>query len=282
MMRAIVDQMAALAKALEVAQPIVAGVMIEMCCGQNDAGLPHMHGLLDVRPSRRASTAASPGAASGVEPPAVRQASNSFAVRPATSFADAAGALEADASTEFWPVDWIVPSQLRFDRHGHPGSQETRFSLKRRRAAIRTSLHHAPHKSRDDRRESLGITCEKRVITCSSSSLGWPHSAPSATMNVSKAANPPHSPYARALTVRAPLLSIDSRGSPGCAPCRAAVRPSPVPRRALNHIDLSRLRERMPMLTWIGVPTAQKGRLREVYSWTRRTRNSCWRAALKS
>jgi len=161
MMRAIVDQMAALAKALEVAQPIVAGVMIEMCCGQNDAGLPHMHGLLDVRPSRRASTAALPGAASRVEPPAVRQASNSFAVRPATSFADAAGALEADASTELWPVDWIVPSQLRFDRHGHPGSQEIRFSLKRRRGAIRTSLHHAPHKSRVDRRESLEITREK-------------------------------------------------------------------------------------------------------------------------
>src|SRR5208283_5962411 len=42
-------------------------------------------------------------------------------------------------STELWLVDRIEPSQLTFDRHGRPGSQQPRFSLNRRRAAIRAS-----------------------------------------------------------------------------------------------------------------------------------------------
>ena len=45
MVRAIVDHMAALAQALEIAQPIIAWVMIEMCRCQNDAGSPHLRSL---------------------------------------------------------------------------------------------------------------------------------------------------------------------------------------------------------------------------------------------
>jgi hypothetical protein len=52
MMRAIMDHMAALAEAFQVALTIVARIMIEMCRRQDDASLAELHRLLDIRPSR--------------------------------------------------------------------------------------------------------------------------------------------------------------------------------------------------------------------------------------
>ena len=50
MVRAIVDQMAALAQAPEIAQPVIARVMIEMRCRQDDAGRPHLRRLIEIGP----------------------------------------------------------------------------------------------------------------------------------------------------------------------------------------------------------------------------------------
>ena len=52
MVRAIMDHMAALAEAFQVALTVVARIMIEMRRRQDDAGLAEPHRLLDVRPSR--------------------------------------------------------------------------------------------------------------------------------------------------------------------------------------------------------------------------------------
>ena len=63
MVRMIMDHVAALTEAFQVALPVVARIMIEMRRRQDDAGLPERHRLLDIRPSRWPAPAAAPGVA---------------------------------------------------------------------------------------------------------------------------------------------------------------------------------------------------------------------------
>src|SRR5271169_2080689 len=107
MVRAIVDHMAALAEAFQVALPVVARIMIEMRRRQDDAGLPELYRLLDIRPSRRPTAAVTPRMAHSVEPAAIGQATDGLSMRPAAPLADTTGALEAHASTDLWPVDRV-------------------------------------------------------------------------------------------------------------------------------------------------------------------------------
>ena len=86
-MRAVVDHVAALAQALEIAQPVVAGVMVEMRCRQDHAGLPDLQRFHEIGPSGRPAAAVAPGAASGVEPASVGQTANRHAMRPAAYLA---------------------------------------------------------------------------------------------------------------------------------------------------------------------------------------------------
>ena len=48
MVRAVVDQMTALAQAFQVARSVVARIVVEMGRGKHDAGAPHADRLLDV------------------------------------------------------------------------------------------------------------------------------------------------------------------------------------------------------------------------------------------
>ena len=61
--RAIVDHVAALAQALEIALSVVARVVIEVCRGQNHTGVPGLRRFDEIRPARRAAAAIAPGAA---------------------------------------------------------------------------------------------------------------------------------------------------------------------------------------------------------------------------
>src|SRR6516162_1642520 len=120
MVRAIVDQMAPLAQALEIAQPVIARIMIEVCRRQDDAGSPHLRRLLEIGPTRRPPVAISPGVSRGIEPTSIRQTANGDAVRPTAPLANAGSALEAHAPADLRPVAGIEPSHLRLDRHQHP------------------------------------------------------------------------------------------------------------------------------------------------------------------
>src|SRR6516162_2747278 len=120
MVRPIVDEVAALAQALEIAKPVITRIMIEVRRSQEDTGLPYPCSLLEVGPPRRSAASIAPGVPSGVEPTSVRQTANCRAVWPPAPLANAVGALEPHAATDLWPVDWIVPSHLRLDRHPHP------------------------------------------------------------------------------------------------------------------------------------------------------------------
>jgi hypothetical protein len=126
MVRAVVDQVAPLAEAFQVAQPVVARIMIEMRGGEDDTGLPHLHGFLEIWPAGWPTAAASPRMSCRIEPAAIRQASDGLTMRPAAAFTGAPRPLEADAPANLPPVDRIEPSQFTLYWHGHSGFRARR------------------------------------------------------------------------------------------------------------------------------------------------------------
>jgi hypothetical protein len=64
---------AALAEALEVIQPVIARVVIEVRRGQYDAGLSHLRCLYEIRPPCPPTLCIPPGMAGGVEPAPIEQ-----------------------------------------------------------------------------------------------------------------------------------------------------------------------------------------------------------------
>src|SRR5882762_5526441 len=124
MVRAIVDQVAALAQALEIAPTVIARVMIEVRRGQDHASSPHLCRLLEIGPSGRPAAAVAPRVTGGVEPTAIRQTAYSHAMWPAASLAHASGALEPHAPADLWPIAGVEPPHFRLDRHRHPRSRD--------------------------------------------------------------------------------------------------------------------------------------------------------------
>jgi hypothetical protein len=126
-MRAILDEVAALTEALEVPHPIIARVMVKVCCRKNDPRLAQMDSLHEIRPAREPAMVVSPGLSVAVEPAAIRQAPDYLAVWPAASFANAACPTKAHASADVRPVAWIEPTEFGLDRHRHLISFERLF-----------------------------------------------------------------------------------------------------------------------------------------------------------
>ena len=115
--RPVVDQVAALAKALQVTRPIVCRVVIEVRRGEDDARVANAGRLLDVRPAGCPAAASALGARGGVEPTAVGQAADGLAMWPSASLAATTATLEPHLPADLWPVDRVEPAQLRLDRH---------------------------------------------------------------------------------------------------------------------------------------------------------------------
>jgi len=127
MVRMIMDHVAALTQAFQVALPVVARIMIEMRRRQDDAGPPEGHRLLDIRPSCWPAPAAAPGVAHRVEPTAIGQAADGLSVRPAAPLADTSGALETHASADLRPVDRVEPAQFTIDRQRSPRVRDRKY-----------------------------------------------------------------------------------------------------------------------------------------------------------
>ena len=106
------DYVAALAEALEVTQPVIPGVMIEMCSGQDDAGSPHQRRFLEIRPACRPTASIAPSMTGGIEPTSIGQAENCSSMWSAAFLTNPGGALEAHAPTDLRPVARIEPSHL--------------------------------------------------------------------------------------------------------------------------------------------------------------------------
>lgn len=122
MMLAVVQQMASLAKRVEIAQPVIGRVMVEVRCGEDDARAAATGGLEQIRPAGRAVASVTPPACASIEPAAVRQASQRRLVRPAAAFALAGCPAEAHGGAQRSPMRWIKRAKLGTDRHGGDSS----------------------------------------------------------------------------------------------------------------------------------------------------------------
>jgi hypothetical protein len=65
MVRAIVDHVAALAQALQIAPPVVTRVVVEVRRSQDHAGVPDLRGFDEIGPARRPTAAIAPNALRG-------------------------------------------------------------------------------------------------------------------------------------------------------------------------------------------------------------------------
>ena len=116
----VVDHVAALAEAPQIAQPVVLRVVVEMRGGQDHPRRAHLDRLDERGPAGRPATAVAPGLTQRIEPSSIGEAADRGAVRPLAALALAAGALEADASADLRPMRRIEPAQFGSDRH-RPG-----------------------------------------------------------------------------------------------------------------------------------------------------------------
>jgi hypothetical protein len=132
MVRAIVDNVTALAQALEVTPPVIARVVIEVCCGEDDVGLPHPRRFYEIGPAARTTATISPDVMGGIEPTPVRQTANAHTVGSAACLTDPGGPLEPDTPADLPPVDRVKSSHFRFDRHPYPLQRDGRSFTSRR------------------------------------------------------------------------------------------------------------------------------------------------------
>ncbi len=109
-MRAIVDEVAALAEALEVPHPIVLRIVVQMGCRKNDPRLTQMDSFYEVRPTSRSAMVVTPRLGVAIEPSTVRKAAYYLAVWSAASFANTSRPLETHTSADVGPVAWVEPA----------------------------------------------------------------------------------------------------------------------------------------------------------------------------
>jgi hypothetical protein len=98
MVRPIVQHVAALTEGLQISQPIVGGIAVQVRRREYDARHPEPSCLHKVGPTGRTSTAMPPGRRLFVEPAPVRQAAEEGEMGTAAALAPSSGALEADVA----------------------------------------------------------------------------------------------------------------------------------------------------------------------------------------
>ena len=99
-MRPVVDHVAALAEAFQVAQPVVGRVVVKVRRGKHDAGGADRDQRHQVGRGSRAASVVPPSLPPGVEPAPVQQTADQGAVRPAAALAHAAGPREPHPPAE--------------------------------------------------------------------------------------------------------------------------------------------------------------------------------------
>jgi hypothetical protein len=100
----VMDHMAALTKALEIAQSVVGGIMIQVRRGQHNARSASRNQPQQVWPARQPATAIAPSLLDGIEPSPIRQTTDQMSMRPTAALAPAAGTFKPYPMTEFLPV----------------------------------------------------------------------------------------------------------------------------------------------------------------------------------
>lgn len=117
MVRPVMLQVAPLANAPQVGQPVVGRVVIHMGRGQDDASGADLDGFHQVGPPNRSAALVAPCRCGAVEPASVRQAANAGKMRTAATLATAACPFEPHPAAQRRPVRRVLRSQSRLDWH---------------------------------------------------------------------------------------------------------------------------------------------------------------------
>src|SRR5271156_3869637 len=120
MLRPVMQHMAALAQAAQVAEPVVGGIAVEVRGSQHDPGGAQLDRLHQVGPAGRTAAPVTPSARCLVEPAPIRQAADLRQMRSATRLASPTGPLETDAPAQFAPVRRVEGPQFGTDGHLAP------------------------------------------------------------------------------------------------------------------------------------------------------------------
>jgi hypothetical protein len=115
----IVDDVATLTEALEIAPPVIAGVVIEVRRCEYYAGLSYLRRLYKIGPPCTPTPRVPPSVAGGIEPTPIGQTANSPSMRATASLTNPSGALKAHAPADLRPIAWIYSPHFKFDWHSH-------------------------------------------------------------------------------------------------------------------------------------------------------------------
>src|SRR5262245_8629440 len=113
----VVNHVAALAEAFEIAPLVIARVVIQVRRRQYNPGSSHLRRDIEIRPPRRLAPAIPPSTTGRIEPTTIRQTPNCHSMRPAGSLTNPSGALEAHSPADLWPIARIDLPHLSLDRH---------------------------------------------------------------------------------------------------------------------------------------------------------------------
>src|SRR5262249_18588576 len=116
MVRPVVDHVAALAQAFEIAPPVIARIVIKVRSRQYNPGSPHLYCLFEIGPSSRPTAAITPRMTARIKPTPVGQTADRGSMRSAAPLTNSSGPLEAHAPADLRPVARIKSFHFRLDR----------------------------------------------------------------------------------------------------------------------------------------------------------------------
>jgi hypothetical protein len=114
---AVVLKVARLTPGAEIPLPASAGIMMDVCRGQNHAPRALPGHVLQIRPARWSPSSIPPSPEARIEPAPVSQDAQLYTMRTAAPLALARGALEADTAAQLSPVLGIQGTEFGANRH---------------------------------------------------------------------------------------------------------------------------------------------------------------------
>ena len=124
----VVDHVAALAQALEIAPAIAGWIVVYVRRGQDDLGGAEADSFDQIRPSARSPLPRAPGLHLGVVPAAIGEAAHDDAVRTAANLTPTLCSFETDDTADLGPVSGVEVAKVLTNRHA-PNLIETVCSV---------------------------------------------------------------------------------------------------------------------------------------------------------
>ena len=147
MLRRIVNHVASLAERGEVAEAVVAGIMVQVRARGVHPGGADDRREIAIRYADAPSPPVPPMPVIGVPPATVAEVEDAGAMRTPAMLATAFGAAEPDQPRQLGPIDRVEPAMFRHDRHSRILNQRRR----ERKQKIGRAARMSPHKAKGGR-----------------------------------------------------------------------------------------------------------------------------------